>query len=99
MQVRIHDQYGPEGAVVWGIAVREPPQNVRTYVDSLGVTFPVLLDHNGDVDRMYDLEFAFPTGAYPQDFVIDPQGRVSYASNEPDVEAIEAAVVLGLAGD
>lgn len=99
MQVRIHERYGPEGAVVWGIAVREPPQAVRTYASSLGVTFPVLLDRNGDVDRMYDLEFAFPTGAYPQDFVVDPEGRISYASNEPDVEAIEAAVVRGLAGE
>ena len=82
--------------MVWGIAVREPPQTVQTFVDSLGLTFPILLDRNGDVDRMYDLEFAFPTGAYPQDFVVDPQGRISYASNEPDVEAIEAAVVRGL---
>ena len=45
---------------------------------------------------MYDLEFAFPPGAYPQDFVIDPEGRIAYANNIPDVEAIEAAVVSGL---
>jgi len=41
---------------------------------------------------MYDLAFAFPTGAYPQDFVIDAAGRIAYASNEPDVEAIEQLV-------
>ena len=84
--------------MVWGIAVREPPEVVRTYAEANGLTFPILLDRNGDVDRMYDLEFAFPTGAYPQDFVVDPEGRISYASNVPDVEAIEAAVRDGLLG-
>lgn len=77
--------------------MREPPHVVQNFADSLGLTFPILLDRNGDVDRMYDMEFAFPTGAYPQDYVVDPEGRISYAANEPDVEAIEAAVVRGLA--
>ena len=36
-------------------------ETVQTFVDSLGLTIPILLDRNGDVDRMYDLEFAFPT--------------------------------------
>ena len=51
------------------------------------------------MDRLYDLEFAFPTGAYPQDFVVGTDGRIVYASNEPDVEAIEDAVVSELAGN
>lgn len=84
---------------MWGIATMEDEERVRTYVESLGVTFPVLLDHTGEVDRLYDLEFAFPTGAYPQDFVVGTDGRIVYASNEPDVEAIEAAVVSELAGE
>ena len=78
---------------MWGIATREDAERVRTYADSLGVDFPVLLDETGDVDRLYDLAFAFPTGAYPQDFVVGTDGRVVYASNQPDVEAIERAVV------
>lgn len=71
---------------------------MRTYAESLGLTFPILLDSDGSVDRLYDLEFAFPTGAYPQDFVVGTDGRIVYASNEPDVEAIEEAVVRELEG-
>lgn len=96
MQVRIWEQYEAEGVVVWGIATRETRDRVRPYADSLGITFPVLLDEDGAVDRMYDLAFAFPTGAYPQDFVIGADGRIVYASNEPDVESIEDAVRLEL---
>lgn len=92
MQVRIWESYREQGVVVWGIATRENEERVRTYVESLGVTFPVLLDETGEVDRLYDLAFAFPTGAYPQDFVVGTDGRIVYASNEPDVEAIERAV-------
>ena len=98
MQVRIHEQYGDEGAVIWGITAREDPEKVAWYAETLGLTFPILLDHDGEVDRMYSLEFAFPTGAYPQDFVVGTDGRIVYASNEPDVEAIEDAVVHELNG-
>ena len=96
MQGRIQEQYAAEGVVVWGIATRETRDRVRTYTESLGVTFPVLLDESGEVDRLYDLMFAFPTGAYPQDFVVGTDGRIVYASNEPDVEAIEEAVISEL---
>ena len=97
MQGRIWEQYEADGVVVWGIATRETRDRVRAYTDALGVTFPVLLDEDGSVDRMYDLMFAFPTGAYPQDFVVGTDGRIVYAHNEPDVEAIEEAVVSELA--
>ena len=70
---------------------------MRDYIDALGVEYPVLIDPTGEVDRLYNLEFAFPTGAYPQGYVIGTDGRVVYASNEPDVEAIEAAVQAELA--
>ncbi len=94
--MRIWEQYEADGVVVWGIATQESADRVRLYTESLGVDFPVLLDTTGEVDRLYDLTFAFPTGAYPQDFVVGSDGRIVYASNEPDVEAIEAAVVVEL---
>lgn len=85
--------------MLWGIASNESAPRVREYTEALGLTFPILLDTDGAVDRLYSLEFAFPTGAYPQDFVVGTDGRIVYASNEPDVEAIEDAVVSELAGN
>ena len=96
MQTRIWEAHEADGAEVWAIASREDAARVRTYMDNLGVTYPVLIDETGAVDAMYDLAFAFPTGAYPQDFVVGVDGRIVYASNRPDVEAIEAAVVAEL---
>ncbi len=92
MQVRVWEAHEAAGAEVWGISSREDAARVRAYAESLGLTFPILIDETGAVDRMYDLAFAFPTGAYPQDFVVGADGRIVYASNRPDVEAIEAAV-------
>jgi len=83
--------------VIWGIVSNESPEHVGEYAEFLGVEFPVLNDVDGSVDRLYDLEFAFPTGAYPQDFVVGTDGRIVYASNEPDLEAIEQAVIDELA--
>ncbi len=71
---------------------------VQSYADALGLTFPILLDETGEVGRLYDQQFAFPTGAFPKDYVIDTDGRILYANNEPDTEAIEAAVVDALGG-
>jgi len=96
LQVRVWEAHEAAGAEVWGISSREDADRVRTYAENLGLTFPILLDETGTVDRMYDLAFAFPTGAYPQDFVVGADGRIVYASNRPDVEAIEAAVAAEL---
>lgn len=98
MQQRVWEEHQADGALVWGIATGEDAGVVRAYTERLGVDFPVLLDTTGEVYRLYDLAFAFPTGAYPQDFVVGTDGRIVYASNQPDVEAIEAAVQRELDG-
>lgn len=78
--------------MVWGVVTNEDPDVVRRFSESLGVTFPVLVDETGEVSFDYDQVFPFPTGAYPRDYVIGTDGRIVYANNEPDVEAIEQAV-------
>jgi peroxiredoxin len=99
LQVRIHERYGPDGVVLWGLVANESADKVADYGAALGLTFPILIDKTGEVGRLYDQAFAFPTGAFPKDYVIDNDGRVIYAHNEPDVEAIEAAMVTALAAD
>lgn len=99
MQVRLHERYSDQGVVVWGLTSTEPADKVAAFADALGLTFPILLDETGEVGRLYDQTFAFPTGAFPKDYVIGVDGRILYANNEPDVEAIEAVVVEALAAD
>lgn len=79
--------------VVWGIASMEPAETVATFVEQYGITFPVLLDEDGSVNATYAQVMAFPSAAYPQDWVIGTDGTVVYMNNgfEPDamITAIE----------
>lgn len=78
--------------MVWGIASRENSLGVQQYVESLGLTFPILLDTTGAVNETYALALAFPTGAYPQDWVIGTDGLVVYANNRFELEEMTTAI-------
>jgi len=71
---------------VWGIASRDNEATLRQFRDSLGITFPILFDETGEVHAQWLQEVAFPSAAFPQDWLIDPNGLVAYANNtyEPD---------------
>lgn len=78
--------------VVWGIASGEQRDVVRSYAEQLGITFPVLLDFDGAVNSAYDQEWPFPTGAYPQDWVIGTDGVIIYTNNTFELDEIIAAI-------
>ena len=78
--------------MVWGIASREQSGVVESYVDSLGLTFPILLDEDGAVSDLYPIEFAFPTAAYPRDWIVGSDGVVVYVSNELELSAMQAVI-------
>ncbi len=83
--------------MVWGIASQEPDDRVRAFAAALGLSFPILLDRDGSVNRQYAQEMAFPSAAYPQDWVIGRDGVVVYAHNSFELDAIRAAVDGALA--
>lgn len=62
-----HEQ---EGLVVLGINLQEDAQEVQAFQQELGITFPLLLDQNGDTTRLFRL-----TGL-PTSFFIDRQGVI-----------------------
>jgi peroxiredoxin len=80
--------------VVFGIASQEPQGDVQEYIDQLGVTFPVLMDPNGTVHAQYQQQSAFPSAAYPQDWVIGPDSKILYRNNGYELDAILS--VLGV---
>lgn len=83
--------------VVYGIASQENADTVRSYTSALGLTYPILLDTTGSVKRAYEQEMPFPTGAYPQDWIVGTDGRVVYQNNRWDLQAMEAAIEAELA--
>lgn len=81
---------------VWGIASREDEQTVATYAEQLGLTYPILLDRDGSVGEVYQQYMPFPTAAYPQDWIVDAEGRIVYVNNAFDLDALEAALERSL---
>ena len=80
------------GVEVWGIASQESSNTIQTFVDQLDLSFPILLDTNGDVNHLYQQLPAFPSAAYPQDWVIGTDGTVVYVNNGFELDAIQTAI-------
>jgi len=78
--------YKDAGLRVWGIASMDSLSTVEDFRDQLGIDFPLFMDTDGSVHAQWLQEVAFPSAAFPQDWLIDPEGRLAYANNryEPD---------------
>ncbi|MGJ9384625.1 redoxin domain-containing protein [Salipaludibacillus sp. CF4.18] len=47
-------------------------ENVATFVDEFGLTFPVLMDEESELESTYQVQ------AYPTSYLIDSNGRIQY---------------------
>jgi len=56
------------------------------------LTFPILLDTNGAVNAAYQQLMAFPTAAYPQDWIVGNDGTIIYKNNAFELDAMEQAI-------
>jgi peroxiredoxin len=61
------EQYSPD-LVVLAINFDEPAEEVEAYGEELGLTFPILLDPGGRVQRLYKIR------GYPSTYIIDENG-------------------------
>ena len=71
---------------VWGIASEDNRETLLNFANTFGLSFPILEDPGGSVHAQYEMNQAFPTAAYPQDWIIGPDGTILYVNNgfEPD---------------
>jgi peroxiredoxin len=69
---RLHEKYRAAGLVLLGVNVDEDPRTAAGVAAKLGVQFPVLLDTDKAVSRLYDLN------SMPSTVLIDRDGRVRY---------------------
>lgn len=69
---RLHDKYRAAGLVLLGVNVDEDPRAAAGVAAKLGVQFPVLLDTDKAVSRLYDLN------SMPSTVLIDRDGKVRY---------------------
>jgi peroxiredoxin len=69
---RIADKYKSSGLVLMGVNVDDDVRNASDVATKLKVSFPVLLDTDKRVSKLYDLN------SMPSTMVIDRSGRVRY---------------------
>jgi peroxiredoxin len=66
---RLHREYAPHGLSVIGINAREGTVAIRGYAKELGLTFPLILDPNGEINALYGVI------GLPTTFFIGRNGR------------------------
>lgn len=66
---RLHREFGPQGLTVMAVNARESPSAVRSYARELGLTFALVLDQGGDINKMYGVI------GIPTTFLIGRDGR------------------------
>ena len=72
---RLYDKYRSAGFVMLGVNVDDDARRAIDLATKLGLKFPVLLDTDKTVSRLYDL------GTMPSSVLVDRNGRVRYVHN------------------
>jgi thiol-disulfide isomerase/thioredoxin len=68
----MHNKYEPLGFTVLGINVEDQADSARGFLKDFPVDFPVLLDENNQVSKLYDVV------AMPTTVVVDRDGNLRY---------------------
>src|SRR5438876_121565 len=69
---RLYEKYRASGFVLLGVNVDDDAANAVALATKLGIAFPVLLDTNKGVSKLYDLS------TMPSTVLIDRDGKVRY---------------------
>ena len=90
---KLYRRYRSEGVTVLAITLDKNSENkIKSFVDEYGLSFPILLDEKGEVERLY------PSITIPFTYIIDRQrrivARVDGAKNWESSETFEAIEYL-----
>ncbi len=69
---RLRDRMAPAGLEVIAVNLQENAARIQPYVERLGITFPVVRDHDGSVRA------AWGVGVFPTSFVVGPDRRIAW---------------------
>ncbi len=70
----VYEKYRGKGLEILAVDYEESPQTVLSFVDKHGLTFPVLLDQEGRIGKLYRVK-GFPTTIF-----VRPDGRIEKMS-------------------
>lgn len=75
-----YSRWQSSGLVILAVDFAEPASDVQAFKDELGLSFPILLDPNGDVQQTYRVR------GYPSSFFVDPDGVIQVVQIGPLTE-------------
>ena len=83
---QVYEEWSGKGVVVLGINVGENISKAKEFAQGYGLSFPILLDTEGEAAQKYE-----PQGLIPRTFFIDEKGviRARVIGAFPSKEAIE----------
>ena len=90
---RVYERYKEEGFVVLAVNFREGQEQVKPFVEELGLTFPVLLDEKGNVASQYRVI------GLPSSYFVDKEGRIQTVQVGAMSEAFMEEQVQRLVGE
>ncbi len=84
---QIYRDYHPQGLEILGVNLtsQDDPAEVRRFVQELDIPFPILLDHNAQVERAYRI-FGIPTTVFITREGIIHRVQVGILKGREDVE-------------
>ncbi|TCW37579.1 peroxiredoxin [Laceyella sacchari] len=83
----VYEKYKNQGFVVLGINIAETDFTANAFANRMGISFPVLMDRQRDVVKLYDVV------PIPSSFFIDPEGTLKQRVEAPlTVEQLEPIV-------
>jgi thiol-disulfide isomerase/thioredoxin len=65
-----YQSYKDEGFVILGVNVQEPQENVAPFVQEFDMSYPVLLDKDGELMKTYRAQ------GLPMSFIVDADGVI-----------------------
>jgi hypothetical protein len=90
MERQVWQPYKNQEVMVFGIAVDEPNGVVQDFVNEFKLTYPVLLG-NQSLKNQYEIAGSH-VSPFPRDYIIGRNGKIAYASDEYDPEAMLAVI-------
>lgn len=92
IEIGLWQEYQDRGLIVWGIGSEDSQEILRTFVNQMGLTFPILFDDGAAVKSQYNPGSVPTNSVYPQDWIIGVDGTVAYVSTSYQPEEMRAIV-------
>ena len=67
---KLYQRFNNQGLEILAVNLEEDADTVRQYIHNNGITFPVLLDIDGNVRAGYEIE------GYPTNYILDREGNI-----------------------